>query len=350
MSNPNFYNDFQSSFTFHGNYPALPPFFSVPPPPNPVYIPLFAPPSDQDFVKTFERYIRKPNIENSKTDSISVVHEKVTNLVCTLDEIKQKEKLLQENVDTLSDGDWDIHMKEIEDKKANIKDILDLINDQYLDNARKLLAKRASKRLRMKRVKLERSREKKERVKQMEETSRKIDENLRKIQDDIEKSKQEAEAKLHADSVLKEVIRKKTDAKKCLVKLDALLRLRRARVNTARGRGETAPEHETVAFENNIEKLKQLWSKKLEIYEKEEIDLRATLKDSSDVKANVIEADEVLGNLKKWRELLFGDCLPQVNFKGDVNKFVSKRCEWDKYVCITGSALPLGWVVPNLQP
>ncbi|KPJ20935.1 Programmed cell death protein 7 [Papilio machaon] len=350
MSNPNFYNDFQSSFTFHGNFSAPPPFFSVPPPPNPVYIPPFAPPSDQDFVKTFERYIRKPNIENSKTDSISVVREKVTNLVCTLDELKQKEKLLQENVDTLSDGDWDFHMKEIEDKKANIKRILDIINDQYLDNARKLLAKRSSKRLQMKRVKLERSREKKERVKQMEETSRKIDENLRKIQDDIEKSKQEAEAKLHADSVLKEVIRKKTDAKKCLVKLDALLRLRRARLNTARGRGEIAPEHETVAFENNIEKLKKLWSKKLEIYEKEEIDLRATLKDSSDVKANVIEVDEVLGNLKKWRELLFGDCLPQVNFKGDVNKFVSKRCEWDKYACITGSALPLGWVVPNLQP
>ncbi|XP_013174141.1 PREDICTED: uncharacterized protein LOC106122611 [Papilio xuthus] len=350
MSNPNFYNDFQSSFTFHGNNAAPPPFFSVPPPPRPMHPPPFAPPTDQDFIKSFERYIGKCDVENPKTDSISVVREKISNLVHTLDELKEKERILQENVDNFTDGEWDFHMKDIENKKANTRRMLHVINDLYIDNARKLLAKRASKRLRMKRMKLERSREKKERMQQLEETSRKIDENLKKIQDDIEKSKQEAEAKLHADIVLKEVMRKKTDAKKCLVKLDALLRLRRARLNTAKGRGETVAEHETVAFENNIEKLKQLWSKKLEIYDKEENDLRATLKDSSDVKSNVIETDEVLENLKQWREILFGDRLPQVNFKGDANKFVSIRCEWDKYVCTTGSALPLGWVVPNLQP
>lgn len=193
MSNPNFYNDFQSSFTFQFNYPpAPPPNFSIPPPPRPpMYIPPFAPPqSDQDFVKSFEPYTTKSNKEHPKTDSISVVHEKITNLALALDQLKEKERMLQENVNTLSNEVWDFHMNEIEDKKAYIKGKLDIIGDEYLRNARKLLAKRASKRLRMKRVKLEKAREKKEKIKQMEERSRKIDENLKKIQDDIEKTKQ----------------------------------------------------------------------------------------------------------------------------------------------------------------
>ncbi|XP_013142838.1 PREDICTED: programmed cell death protein 7-like [Papilio polytes] len=345
MSN-NLYNDFPSSFTFHGNA-APPPLFTVPPP-CPIYIPPPPPPtSDQDFVKSFESYITKSNVENPKTDSISTVRGKITNLIKSLDEIKEVESKLRENIRTMSDTDWDSHMKDIEDKKANI---IRILNIGDLDNVRKLLAKRAAKRLRMKRVKLERSRAKKERVKQMEERSRKIDENLKKIQDDIEKSKQETEAKLHTDSVLKEVMRKKTDAKKSIGKLDALLRLRRARANTVKGRGETVAENETVTFEEHIEKIKQLWCKKLEMYEKEEKELRVTLKESSDVKENVSETDsKVLENLKNWREVLFGDCLPQVNFKGDANKFVSIRCEWDKLVCSGGSALPLGWVLPHMQ-
>lgn len=185
MSN-NFYNDFQSSFTFHGNA-APPPLFSVPPP-CPIYIPPPPPPtSDQDFVKSFEPYITKSNVENPKTDSISTVRGKITNLIKSLDEIKEIESKLQENILTMSDTDWNSHMKDIEDKKANI---IRILNIGDLDNVRKLLSKRAVKRLRMKRVKLERSRAKKERMKQMEERSIKIDENLKKIQDDIEKSKQ----------------------------------------------------------------------------------------------------------------------------------------------------------------
>lgn len=65
---------------------------------------------------------------------------------------------------------------------------------------------------------------------------------------------QEAEAKLDADAVLRDVLRKKSDAKKCITKLDGLLDLRRARMNTAKGRGETVNENEMTAFKNNIGK------------------------------------------------------------------------------------------------
>lgn len=55
--------------------------------------------------------------------------------------------------------------------------------------------------------------------------------------------------------VLKEVLRKKHDAKKSMEKLDALFKLRLARQNTAKGKGQQIQEHETVAFANNLSKL-----------------------------------------------------------------------------------------------
>ncbi|CAG5058991.1 unnamed protein product [Parnassius apollo] len=354
--NSNLYNNFQGNFTFHGNYhPIPPPNFSFPPPPPPpsMFIPSIIPQqTDQDFIKSFATSIIKScKAKKQKSISISIIREKIVSLVLTLDDLKKTEYILQEGVNSLSDEEWKAHMNKIEIKKESIKRILESVSDEYLDTARKLLTKRSSKRLRLKRVKGERKRENQERIQQMQERSRKIDENLKKIKDDIEKAKQETEAKLHADVVLKEVMRKKNDAKKCITKLDGLVRLRKARLNTAKGRGVTVSENETTAFNSNIEKLKLLWSQKLAIYEKEESDLRATLKQSVEEK-DLLENEtekEVIQNLKKWQELLFGKSLPQVDFNGDVEKFVARRCQWDQFICNEGTALPVGWVVPKLE-
>lgn len=66
---------------------------------------------------------------------------------------------------------------------------------------------------------------------------------------------QEEEAKREADVVLREVLRKKHDAKKTMEKLDALLKLRLARQNTAKGKGQQVLEHDTVTFADNLSKL-----------------------------------------------------------------------------------------------
>lgn len=60
--------------------------------------------------------------------------------------------------------------------------------------------------------------------------------------------------------VLKEVLRKKSDAKKCLTKLDALVKLRKARQNTAAGRGESVSESDEAAFLSHIGKQSWNWS------------------------------------------------------------------------------------------
>lgn len=54
--------------------------------------------------------------------------------------------------------------------------------------------------------------------------------------------------------VLRDVLRKKQDAKKCLTKLDTLVKLRVARQNTAKGRGRIVSCNEMLHFSSQIGK------------------------------------------------------------------------------------------------
>uniref|UniRef100_A0A1E1W5G1 Programmed cell death protein 7 n=1 Tax=Pectinophora gossypiella TaxID=13191 RepID=A0A1E1W5G1_PECGO len=350
--NSNFDSNFPPNFTFHN-----PQANFIPPPPIPpaFFIPPNAPPpilkQDQDYVKQYNKLPSKPiKHKDEHPISISEVKEKLRNLVLTLNKIKDKEIYLKENTNTISEHDWTSTLSDIEKHKSIIKDSMACINDSYLDMLKKMLAKRSAKRLRMKRLKLERRLEKKDRFKELEERSRKIDENLQKIKDDIIKAEQEEEAKLQADMVLREVLRKKHDAKKCITKLDALVKLYKARQNTAKGRGESISEKDAECFNNNIEKLKSLWIQKLHSYEKEESELRATLNQDKGKDTISTKDAEVLGNLAKWRRFLFGsDCTPQADFQRDVGKFITRRSQWDQYIHSEGSSLPIGWVLPDFK-
>uniref|UniRef100_A0A2A4JLD7 Programmed cell death protein 7 n=1 Tax=Heliothis virescens TaxID=7102 RepID=A0A2A4JLD7_HELVI len=360
--NPNFYNNFCGNNSTFQSSPRFvrPPPFCVPPPPQPppFFIPSSTPESkrieaDQEFLKTFENRVpvRELTQVSVKQLSISEVREEIRKMLLILNDLKNREKMLSENISTLSEEEWRSHMKEIEENKASIAKTMSLINGPHLDMLRKLLAKRSAKRSRLKRVHMEKKKEKEERIKELKERSRKIDENLQKIQDEINKAKQEEENKLQADIVLKEVIRKKTDAKKCLTKLDALLKLRKARQNTAAGRGEVVSDSEAAAFNTHIDKLKSLWSKKLSLYEREESDLRAQLKEDSTL-VNTLKAEaeqNIASNLAKWREALFGGKMPQVDFGGNVDKFVAVRSQWDSYISKEGTRLPIGWVTPSIR-
>lgn len=63
---------------------------------------------------------------------------------------------------------------------------------------------------------------------------------------------QEKEQKIHDDLVLREVLRKKSDAKKSISKLEALAKLRKARQNTAKGRGVHTSEGEAATFNASV--------------------------------------------------------------------------------------------------
>ncbi|KAM3958502.1 uncharacterized protein ACR2FA_007464 [Aphomia sociella] len=345
------YNFRANSFTFRHNF-APPNYVPSPPPPPLFYVPPrppFTPPAltDEECVKRFEA-ISPVTVENKKPNgmSISIVREEMRKLVLILDDIKIKENFLSDNCNSLSDEEWQATIGEIEQLKMNVNDSLANINNLKLDMLKKLITKRSAKRLRLKRQRLERKKEKEDRFKKLEENSRKIDDNLQKIKEDIDKVKQEEESKLQADIVLKEVIRKKSDAKKCLAKLDALLKLRKARQNTVKGRGGNVSERDAEVFIGSIDKLKSLWLQKLTEYDKEEIQLRDKLKQDGDQKLSNVKTEQVADNLVKWREHLFGGELPQADFCGDITRFVNVRSQWDQFVSDNGSPLPVGWVLP----
>ncbi|CAH2982326.1 unnamed protein product [Chilo suppressalis] len=335
--NHNFYNDqsYGNQFTFQSNF--RPPFIPPPPPQPRFYMP---PPvvtqapvpniiSDQDFVNNFMNgFAEEKKAKKPKYVSIHQVRDMLRDLVMELNDIKEKEKQLSQKIKTYSDDEWAKTFGEINHKKDFINKCLSEITDSHVGELRMLMAKRAAKRLRLKRRNTERKREKEERIQQLKEKSRKIDENLQKIKDSINKAKQEEEAKLQADMVLKEVVRKKQDARKFINKFDALKKLRKARHNTAKGRGEDVSEKESEDFMTKIDNLKALWIQKLSDYEREEADLQKKLSESNDKNTEVNETEKIItSNLEQWREELFGekDLAPQFDFNGDLGRFVEVR-------------------------
>lgn len=186
-NNSNFYHTFRGRDTFQHPQSFVPPhpsqYFSVQPRPLEI--------TDKEIIKQFENKI--PNVHQVKSQnsiSISEVHDQIRNLALALNEIKSKQKLLSEKINNLSDSEWSIHLKHVEEHKNTISKILSNINNLNTDILRKLLAKRSSKRARQKRQRIEKRKQKEELKKKNEEKSRKIDEYLKKFQDDINKAKQ----------------------------------------------------------------------------------------------------------------------------------------------------------------
>lgn len=80
-----------------------------------------------------------------------------------------------------------------------------------------------------------------------------------------------------ADSVLSEVTKKKSDARKQLSLIGALVKLRTVRDNVANHRGEKPSLEDKRAFSVTTEKLVKMWENSLQIYLKEEQGLRLML-------------------------------------------------------------------------
>lgn len=187
--NSNFYINRVNHSTFHSNI--QPHNVPLPPPPPPYFIlPVSTVNTDQEYVKQFEKLPLEQKHLEPKSISITDVKERLRNLVLTLNNLKDKQRFLEDKKDTLSEEEWAATMQKIEANKSVMENTLANINSTCLDTLRKLLAKRSAKRLRLKRVKLERRKEKQQRIKELNERSRKIDENLQKIKDDIRKAKQ----------------------------------------------------------------------------------------------------------------------------------------------------------------
>lgn len=187
--NSNFYINFpQNTFqhpppTFLPHPPTVPSFIPPMPVPNPSF-------SDQEFLRHFDKLpLSLPLPCTPKTMSITTAKQKLQKLILVLNNLKNQQKTLSENINTLSDTEWISILEEIEQNKHEINKTMSDVTT-CLDTLRKLLAKRSAKRLRLNKLRLERKKKKEDLIKEKEERSRKIDENLQKIKDDINRAKQ----------------------------------------------------------------------------------------------------------------------------------------------------------------
>lgn len=228
--NPNFYNNFGGN---NSTFQHMPPYFVRPPPqptqhyipppphyvpassqaqphlspqhqhcvpppplPPPFFIPSATPAAkrekaDQDFLSTFDNGVSVTTEAQNKvkhpmlTDAV----QEVRKMLFALQDLKKEMHHMKECMSTLTEEEWSSHMKQIEDYKVQIGKIVSHITPN-LEILQKLRIKRSTKRLRLKRLCLEKKREKEERIKELKEKSRKIDENLQKIKDEINKVKQ----------------------------------------------------------------------------------------------------------------------------------------------------------------
>lgn len=112
--------------------------------------------------------------------------------------------------------------------------------------------------------------------------------------------------KKEADSVLAEVTKKKSDARKELSLLTALIKLRNIREHMAVQRGENVSLEDRKAFAKVTEQLTRMWEKSQLVYAKEEQGLKIMLEQSAAEDSNTIRKEKEKKIADEWLNVLFG--------------------------------------------
>ncbi|GLV44316.1 hypothetical protein CBL_12388 [Carabus blaptoides fortunei] len=247
-----------------------------------------------------------PAIANKKTLKIHVAKSLLHRCIKLLSGLEKLEKYLKENVATMSSAEWKQKTIEIGQQKDEFTALLSQFDDSsVLEQLRKTLNKRKKKRLSHKRKKVARREEYADMMKNRQLLHKSIDQWLENMQDNVERTKREEYLKKDADCVLSEVTKKKSDARKQLTILTALVKLRAVREKTALHRGEKISLEDSNAFKHNAERLQNMWENALKTYAIEEQQLRAMLEKNAldEIPAGVSEERKITS---EWERLLYG--------------------------------------------
>lgn len=166
--------------------------------------------------------------------------------------------------------------------------------------------------------------------------------------------------KKDADCVLAEVTKKKSEARKHLSLISALVKLRNIREQVKQQRGEKTSLEDHRAFLTSSEKLTKMWEDAFKIYLKEEQTLRVMLELNAAEDNNAIKLSKEK-KIQEWEEVLFGKIPTQtplywglMSAERDMETFIAIRRSWDTFLAQPydehGSKMPIGWVLPNPNP
>ncbi|XP_069768261.1 programmed cell death protein 7 [Narcine bancroftii] len=262
------------------------------------------------------------------------------------------------------------YLKAIEIKTVLQEKIKTLTDSEYINTVKKKLETIKKKRRHIQRKKQEWCLEKQEQKARRAEKEAKIDIWRAKRVREVEEKKRERELKAAADSVLSEVRKKQTDAKRLVDILRALEKLRKLRKEAAARKGVHPPPSADKTFDNHVERLRKLIKKRSDLYDAEERALRVMLEGEQEEERKRENEKKIKKEKEKLEKqqyeiesMLFGEPgLPPdhplqpfrqyyLQAENSSHVLVQIRQEWDRYLVLgehpDGSSVPQGWVFPH---
>lgn len=289
--------------------------------------------------------------------SINGTKQVMRNCLAIMQKLHNIQMELHKNVDTMSSHEWKQKTQEVGALKEELNKFLTPFEDnRLLTNMKSLLSKRLKKRRNQKaRRKLHQDQIKMKKEEQIEK-HKVIDQWLESKKEETERMKVEERMKKDADCVLYEVTKKKSEARKQLSLISALVKLRFVRDSMAVQRGEKPSLEDRKAFGSVTEKLIRMWENTLQNYNKEEQCLKIMLAHKSDKDTKAVTRGKQVRIIEEWENLLFGQKDPNeasnatywalTSADRDLESFVAIRKSWDTFVNSSGTPIPVGWVVP----
>lgn len=368
------YNSLQPSFNYMHNQ-----VFDLGLPPIEEDKDIYLKSDDDLFVETWLSKIGKINLQLDSTSIVEnksqIKSKKVTVSKYKLADIKnminkwiklnkrleELKYLMQENIAGDSTN-WDSFKTEIELTKININSIRSKFRESDLILMKQCVAKRVKKRKRLKNKRNSLKLFKKEEKEKRQIINKQIDDWLQSMKESVEQAKVEEQMRKHADEVLSEVTKKKSDVRKQLNIIKSLVNLRQLRSNVAAQRGDKLNKEDEIAFKKTTDSLVRMWENALATYTKEELELKAMLDKNADKEKLESSNAEMVKNEKicqMWQEMFFGMVKPEVmdgNYwslmiaEKNFDAFIAIRRGWDQYINPNGTKIPIGWVTPNINP
>lgn len=162
--------------------------------------------------------------------------------------------------------------------------------------------------------------------------------------------------------MLSEVTKKKSEARRHLSLIKALIKLRSVRERLRKDRGERLSIEDERAFLTTTEKLIKMWENSLRLYKEEEDALRLRFEVNAIEDSNAVKLAKAKKLAHEWEFTLFGPKSSYTNLywgltsaERDLETFIAIRKSWDTFLAQSydegnGTKIPIGWVLPNANP
>lgn len=214
---------------------------------------------------------------------------------------------LKLNVDSMSTNAWKQKTIEIGVLKDEFTKLMAKFeNPEIVNHLKVSVGKRRKKRARQKQSKLFKRKQLIESQEKRAKLHKDIDQWLASMKEEAEKVKMEENMKRDADCVLSEVTRKKSEARKQLSLISALVKLRSVREQFAAARGEKTITEDRQAFNIETEKLVTIWENSMKTYTTEEQGLRLMLEKNAEDDSKAAKLAKERKLFDEWQTVLFG--------------------------------------------